>query len=81
MQKITVGTITRTAVLLLAIVNQILAIIGKDALPIYDNDLTQFISLGATIVTSVIAWWKNNSFTSAALAGDEVKNSIQKGGE
>ncbi len=64
-------TIIRTVLLALALVNQILAIAGRDTLPIYENDVVQIISLGATLLTSLWSWWKNNSFTKNALQADE----------
>lgn len=64
-------TIIRTVLLVVALVNQILAIAGKDTLPIYENDVVQIISLCATLLTSLWSWWKNNSFTKNALQADE----------
>ena len=78
--KISAGTITRTAVLLLALTNQILSACGKPILPIESATVEQLVTAGITTVAALIAWWKNNSFTQAALAADEVyeqkKNSV-----
>ena len=78
--KISAGTITRTAVLLLALTNQILSACGKPVLPIESATVEQLVTAGITTVAALIAWWKNNSFTQAALAADEVyeqkKNSV-----
>ena len=77
---ISAGTITRTAVLLLALTNQILSACGKPILPIESATVEQLVTAGITTVAALIAWWKNNSFTQAALAADEVyeqkKNSV-----
>lgn len=72
MKSIKADTIARTIVLALALINQVLAIVGKQALPFAEDEVYQICSLIATIVTSGIAWWKNNSFTQAAIAGDEL---------
>lgn len=74
-RKISKGTITRTACLILAIVNSGLAIFGKSPLPIDNEELTQVISFIFTTVASVIAWWENNSFTQKALEADELMKS------
>ena len=78
--KISAGTIARTAVLLLALTNQILSACGKPILPIESATVEQLVTAGITTVAALIAWWKNNSFTQAALAADEVyeqkKNSV-----
>lgn len=71
------GTIIRTVLLILALINQFLSIMGISPLPIEDEQLTEFISLGFTIATSVWAWWKNNSFTRAAVIADEYLESVR----
>lgn len=77
---ISAGTITRTAVLLLALTNQILSACGKPVLPIESQTVEQLVTAGITTVAALVAWWQNNSFTQAALAADEVyeqkKNSV-----
>lgn len=70
--KISNGTIARTIILVLALINQILAITGRGTIDIADDTVYQLCSLGATVITSAIAWWKNNSFTQNALQADEV---------
>lgn len=71
-RKITSGTITRTILLILALANQVLTITGHSPIPIADEVVTEFIATGAVIVTSIYAWWKNNSFTQKAIAADKV---------
>ena len=68
--KISTGTITRTIILALALINQTLTILGHSPLPIEDETVTQLIAMIATIVTSSIAWWKNNSFSKRAIRAD-----------
>lgn len=69
---ISAGTIARTLVLVLAIVNQILSAFGKSPLPIESETLEQLVTAGFTIVAALIAWWKNNSFTPNALKADAL---------
>ena len=68
--KITSGTIVRTVVLAVALINQILVASGHSVIPIPDEDWENLITTGATVITALIAWWKNNSFTKAARIGD-----------
>lgn len=70
--KVTKGTIARTIILALALINQILTASGHNVISIADEDINTLISTAFTIVSAVAAWWKNNSFTQAALEGDEV---------
>ena len=75
--KINKSTVIRTAILILAIVNNILAIAGKSPLPINDAQLTEIISFGFTTVISLVNWWKNNSFTSEALEADMLLDKLK----
>ena len=77
--KVKTETIIRTAVLALALLNQVLVICGKTPLPVKDEELTQVLSLCLTIGASVWSWWKNASFTSSAIAADKVLNKIKHG--
>lgn len=75
--KISAGTIARTIILLLALINQCLSMAGVSPLPIEDEQVETIITTAWTVIASVWAWWKNNSFTQAALAGDALKNEIK----
>ena len=75
MNKVSKGTIIRTACLVLAIINNALAIAGKSPLPIESETLTEVISFMFTTVTSLVAWWKNNSFTQKAIEVDKMLHS------
>ena len=76
---ITPGTVVRTILLAVAIVNQILSFLGKPLIFINDDQLSELVALVFSIVTAVVAWWKNNSFTRAARAGDKVMHGIKNG--
>ncbi|KSU06836.1 phage holin [Lactococcus lactis] len=67
-----IGTITRTVILVLALINQILTTLGYSPLPIHDSQVQDLLSIGITMVVSVMTWWKNNSFTHSAKIGDEA---------
>lgn len=76
--KIKTETIIRTIVLVLALVNQVLAIYGKDKIPITEDEIYQLITLVFTICSSIWAWWKNNSFTQPAIKADEYMEQLRK---
>ena len=69
---ISAGTIARTIILVLALLNQLLTATGHGVINISDESINTLISTGFTIVTAIVAWWKNNSFTQSALKADEV---------
>lgn len=70
--KITAGTVARTVCLCLALINQLLAIFGKNVIPFAEDDVYQAVSIIFTLASSVAAWWKNNSFTQAACLADKI---------
>lgn len=75
--KVTSETITRTVVLFIALLNQVLTMLGYNPLPFSDDEVYQVCTLLLTIIASVNAWWKNNSFTPAALEADKVLNELK----
>ena len=79
--KVKTETIIRTIVLILALINQALAIFGKEALPITEEEVYEvyrFITYIITLVVSLWAWWKNNSFTIPAIKADEYLEQLRK---
>lgn len=78
-EKISKGTIIRTVVLIVALINQGLTITGHSVLPFDEQEITDGLSMVLTAGASLWAWWKNNSFTKAALKGDNLVKAIKKG--
>lgn len=75
--NITAGTIARTIILALALINQVLSATGHPVLPIEDAQIETLVTTGWTVVSALIAYWKNNSWTAAAKAGDEVMKQVK----
>ncbi|MCY8548706.1 phage holin [Bacillus haynesii] len=70
MKNLDKGTVVRTVLLFIALVNQTLIMFGKAALPISEdqvNTLADALYLTGstifTIVTTLVAWYKNNYVT------------------
>ncbi|WP_156177982.1 phage holin [Bacillus sp. SA1-12] len=64
------GTVIRTVLLFVALINQSLIMFGKSPIPIVEGHVTSLIdgvyllgSMVFTIVTSLLAWFKNNYVT------------------
>lgn len=70
--KVTAGTIARTVVLAVSLLNVLLNAFGKNPLPFSDDGVYTAVSTVVAVVASLVAWWKNNSFTTAALKADET---------
>lgn len=69
--KVSTDTIVRSVCMIVALLNTLLAILGKDKLPFTDSEIYSGLTAVAAVVTTLIAWWKNNSFTQPALKADE----------
>lgn len=76
--KVKTETIIRTICLIIALANQVLALYGKEKIPVTDDEVYQLVSIVATIVIAIWNWWKNNSFTDAAIKADEYLETLRK---
>ncbi|MEA4912187.1 MAG: phage holin [Oscillospiraceae bacterium] len=76
--KIKSETIIRTAVLALALVNQLLSAAGKSVLPIDDEQLSTLLSTAFTAAAALWSWWKNNSFTQQAIEADAYLQALRQ---
>lgn len=77
--NITSGTIARTIILALALVNQLLSVTGHAVLPIEDAQVETLVSTIWTVVAALVAWWKNNSLTPAAQEADVIMKDLKAG--
>lgn len=77
--KISVSTVARTACLLLALTNQVLSACGQPVLPIESETVEQLVTAGITTIAALVAWWKNNSFTTNAIKADQYMKDLNKG--
>ena len=77
--KTKMDTIIRLVILVLALVNQILTSTGHSVLPIDNEMATQIITLLFTAIASIVAYWKNNSWTQAAKQADEYLKTLKDG--
>ncbi|NPC92860.1 phage holin [Bacillus sp. WMMC1349] len=73
------GTVIRTVLLFIALINQTLIMFGKGALPISEDQVNTLADalylVGSTvfmIVTSIVAWYKNNYVTEKGKKQKEV---------
>ncbi len=79
MMKIKTETIVRTVILIVALINQALAVSGHSLIPITDEEINEILTLLITVGASLWAWWKNNSFTQNAIRTDKVLDNLKKG--
>lgn len=70
-KKVKKETVIRTTILVLAIINNGLALFNKSPLPIDDETVVNVVSFVFTTASALWAWWMNNSFTYNAIRADE----------
>lgn len=78
--KAKTDTVMRTALLVIALLNQILTMLGKNPLPFAETEIYETVSVIITAGAALWAWWKNNSFTKKAILADGYLESLKKGG-
>lgn len=79
MNNITPSTLARLIFLAITLLNQALTMAGLNPLDIAEEDVYQFVSLGALFIAAIVGFWKNNDFTNAAKKGTSVMKAIKKG--
>ena len=65
------STWIRLIMLVLSLVNLILGAFNIAPITFDENELYAVVSVIFAVITGIVAFWKNNSFTSAAQAADE----------
>lgn len=76
--NVSAGTIARTICLGLALTNQILSATGHPVLPIEDAQVETLVTTGFTVATALWSYWKNNSWTKAAIKADNQMNFLKE---
>lgn len=78
LKNVTKDTWARTIFLFLSLTNQFLAVFGKDTLDFTEDEIYQAVSILATVISTIMAWWKNNSFSETAQAADVVLKNLNE---
>ena len=72
LKGVTAQTWARTLVLVLALISQLAVILGKRSEAIDIDQWQEYVTYAFTVGASLVAWWKNNSFTKNAQTADDV---------
>ncbi|MDO4553352.1 MAG: phage holin [Bacillota bacterium] len=70
--KVSKDTIARTIVLAVSMINLVCGMLGWTPLDLSEEVIYQAVTILFAIGASIWGFWKNNSFTPAALKADEV---------
>jgi len=79
--QISKGTIVRTIMIVVVIINLILKQFGIDAINVSESEILTFIEALIEVATIVVAFWKNNSFTQKAIEADKFLKKLKESEE
>ena len=76
--KITKGTIIRTIILAIVLINMVLKTFGVDLIPTNENAIASAVETLVEIGAIAASWWYNNSFTEKARKADEFFQQLKE---
>ena len=76
-EGVSASTIARTVCLFLALANQLLAVFGKGSIELADEVMYQLVTAGFTVVSALVAWWKDNPFTAEARVTNRAMKDLK----
>ena len=79
--KISKGTIVRTIMIVLVIINMILGRMGYDVIDVDENQVLEVVEILIEVAIIVVGFWKNNSYTEKAIKADEFLKGLREESE
>lgn len=77
--KISKGTIIRTIALAVVLLNLLLKALGKPIIEFDEGSALVWLEYIIEIAVIIVTFWKNNSFSSAAIKADEFLKQLKSG--
>ena len=75
--NISKGTIVRTIMLILVLLNMILQHFGLDVINVEESEILALVEMLIELAVIVVTFWKNNSFTENAIKADEFLKTLK----
>lgn len=76
--KISKGTIARTIMLVLVLVNMVLQHFGLDIIKVDESQILTLVEILIELAVIIVTFWKNNSFTEKAIKADEFLKTLKE---
>lgn len=76
--KVTKGTIVRTIMICIVVINLILEKCGLDVINTEQNTIAAFVEMFIEAGSIIAAWWYNNSYSTAAKKADRFFSAIKE---
>lgn len=77
--EISKGTIVRTVMLVIVIINMILKQFGLDVINVSESEILSVVEMLLELAVIIVTFWKNNSFTDKAIKADEFLKTLKEG--
>lgn len=78
--KISKGTIIRTVALAVVLLNLLLKALGKPLIDFDEGSALIWLEYIIEVAVIVVTFWKNNSFSPAAIKADEILKQLKEEG-
>lgn len=78
MMQISKGTIVRTVMLIIVLVNMVLQHFGIDVIKVDESEVLSLVETVINLAVIIVAFWKNNSFTDKAIKADEFLKNLKE---
>ena len=76
--KISKGTVVRTVMLVIVLLNMILQHFGLDVINVEESEILKLVEILIELAVIVVSFWKNNSFTDKAIKADEFLQNLKE---
>ena len=76
--KISKGTIVRTVMLIIVVLNMILKHFGLDVINVSESEILSAVEMLIELAVIIVTFWKNNSFTDKAIKADEFLKTLKE---
>ncbi|MGF0101980.1 phage holin [Bariatricus sp. SGI.019] len=79
LKGITAEAVTGVLVLLVALINAVLQMVGYNTLPIADDNISNIVSIIFLIVTTLYNTYKNRNISTASQVAQNITDAIKNG--
>ncbi len=76
--KISKGTIVRTVMVVIVLINMVLQKLGIDIIKTDENTVASIVEMVIEVGAIIAAWWYNNSFSDAAKKADRFFMAVKE---
>ena len=76
--SISKGTIVRTIMLVIVLLNMILQHFGLDIINVDESEILSLVEIVIELAVIIVAFWKNNSFSNKAIKADEFLKNLKE---